>query len=98
MAAVTSCENALYTIFLSQLSIFRTLLRDTHIYINLHALLLHFLSSFNINFILIGHSKQGLQSRRTRGILKIERYSQRLTHRACLGEANSYSLAPAEDH
>ena len=31
-----------------------------------------FLSSFDNNFILIGHSKKCVQSRRTRGVLKIE--------------------------
>ena len=69
----------------------------TTIYINLHnlhTLLLLFLSLFHNNFILIGHSKQCVQSRRTRGVLKIERYEQRLTHRACMGEASSYSWAP----
>ena len=47
------------------------------------------------NVILISHSKQYVQSQRTRGVLKIERYEQRLTHRACMGEASSYSRAPA---
>ena len=36
-----------------------------------------------------------MQSRRTRGVLKIERYEQRLTHRACMREASSNSCAPA---
>ena len=52
------------------------------------------LSLFHNNFILIGHSKHCVHSRRTRGVLKIERYEQRLTHRACIGEASSYSCAP----
>ena len=75
--------------------------QETHIYnnlrqfANLHTLFLLFLSLFHNNFILIGHSKQCVQSRRTRGVLKIERYEQRLTHRACFGNASSYSLAPA---
>ena len=56
---------------------------------NLHTLFLLFLSLFHNNFILIGHSKQCVQSRRTRGVLKIERYEQRLTHGICMGEASS---------
>ena len=70
-----------------------TLKQETHIYINSHIshpLFLLFLSSFDKSFILIGHSKQRVQSRRTRGILKIERYAQRLTHRVCMGEQSSY--------
>ena len=35
-----------------------------------------FLSLFHNNFILIGHSKQCVQSRRTRGVLKIENTSK----------------------
>ena len=46
-----------------------------------------FFSSFDENFILTGHSKQCAQSRRIRSVLKIERYAQRLTHGACMGEA-----------
>ena len=70
---------------------------SAYIYINLHNLrILHtlfllFLSSFDDVFILIGHSKQCVQSRRARGILKIERYAQRLTHMTCIGEERSYS-------
>ena len=54
--------------------------QETHIYTiyinfhNLHTLFLLFFSLFHNNFILIGHSKQCVQSRRTRGVLKIERY------------------------
>ena len=59
--------------------------------INLHTLFLLFLSSFDSKFILIGHSKQCLQSRQTRSVLKLERYAQRLPHRACMEEACSYS-------
>ena len=70
-----------------------TLQRETFtsIYISLHdlhTLFLLFLSPFNNNFILIVHSKQCVQSRRTRSVLKIERYAQRLTQ-----EASSYSWA-----
>ena len=35
-----------------------------------------------------------VQSRRTRGVLKIERHAQRLTLRACMGEASYYSWVP----
>ena len=35
-----------------------------------------------------------VQCRTTRGVLTIERYGQRLTHRACMGEAGSYWWAP----
>ena len=69
----------------------RTLQHETHIYINLHTLFLLFLSSFDNNFILIGHSKQCVQSRRTRGVLKIERYAEKLTR---MREASSDSWAP----
>ena len=52
--------------------------------INLHdlntVLLLH-LSSLDNDFTLIGLLKQCVQSRGTRGVLKIERYAQRLTHK-----------------
>ena len=61
-----------------------TLEQDTHIYINLHTLFVLFLSTFDNNFILFDHSKQCLQSQRTCGVLKIERYTQSLTHRACI--------------
>ena len=54
--------------------------RETPIYITLHTLFVLFLSLFNNNCILIGHSKQFVQSGRTRGVLKIERYVQMLTH------------------
>ena len=64
--------------------------QETHIYNNLHTLFLLFLSLLHNNFILIGHSKHCVQSRGTRGVLKIERYEQRLTHRACMEEASSY--------
>ena len=37
---------------------------------------------------LISNSKQYVQSRGTCGILKIERGTQRLTDRACMGEAS----------
>ena len=56
-----------------------TLQQETYVYINLHQfayIVLLFLSSFDNNFILIGHSKQCVQSWRTRGVLKIERYTQ----------------------
>lgn len=68
-----------------------TLQQGTHLYIDSHALSLLLLSSFQYNFILIGHSNQSVQSRRNRGILSIERYAQGLTHMACTGEASSYS-------
>ena len=67
------------------------------IYINSHnlcALFLLFLSSLDNDFILIGHFKQCVQCQTTREVLKIERYGQRLIHRACMGEASSYSWAP----
>ena len=61
--------------------------QGTHIYINLHSfaqctICMHcfcyiFLSSFGNIFILIGHSKQCMQSRRTRGVLKIEKYTRK---------------------
>ena len=63
---------------------------DSHLH-NLHRLVLLFLSTLDNNFILIGPSKQWVQSRRARGVLKLERYTQRLTHRACMGEAISHS-------
>ena len=53
-----------------------TLQQETHIYINSHnlgTLFLLFLSSLDNDFILIGHFKQCVQCRTTRGILKIER-------------------------
>ena len=65
----------------------------TLIYINSHnlrTLFLLFLSSLDNEFILIGYFKQRVQCRTTRGVLKIEIYWQRLTHRACMGEASSY--------
>ena len=71
--------------------------QETHIYNNLHQFAL-FLSLFHNNVILIGHSKQCVHSRRTRGVLKIERYEQSLTYRACMGEASSYSWAPVTSH
>ena len=77
-----------------------TLQQETHIYINLHqfaqfaCIVFAFLSSLDNDFILIGHFKQCVQCRTTRGVLKIERYGQRLTHRACMGETSSYSWAP----
>ena len=43
-----------------------TLQQETH---NLQTLHLQFLSSFDKDFILIGHLKQCVQSRRTRGVL-----------------------------
>ena len=63
---------------------------EPYIYINLHTLYLLFLSSLDDDFILIGHFKQYVECRTTRGVLKIERYARRLTHRACMGEASSY--------
>ena len=39
------------------------------------------LSSLDKDFTLIGPLKQCVQSRGTRGVLKIERYAQRLTHK-----------------
>ena len=59
-----------------------TLQQETHIYINwhnLHTLLLLFLSSLDNYFLLLGHLKQRVQSRRTRTVLKIERHAQWLT-------------------
>ena len=80
------------------LFLFRTnpsgLLTFTSVDIVLHNLLTLFLlfsSSFDNNFILIGHSKQCVQSPRTGGALKTERCAQMLTHGACMGEASSYS-------
>ena len=67
--------------------------QETHIYINLnnfHILVLLFLSSYNNNFILIGHSRECVQSRRTCDVLKIERYAQKLSHRAGMGEESSF--------
>ena len=66
---------------ISQLT-FTTIYINLH---NLHTLFLLFLSLFHNNFVLIGHFKQCVQSRKTCGVLKIERYGQRLTHRACMG-------------
>ena len=48
------------------------------IHINLHCTFLHILffvllTSFDNNLIMIGNSKQCLRSRKTRGVLKIER-------------------------
>ena len=83
---------ALIFLFLEQI-----LQQETQIYTtlhNLHILFLLFLPLLDNNFILIGHSKQWVQSRRARGVLKIERYAQRLTHRARMGEASPYSWAP----
>ena len=74
-----------------------TLEVETRIYINLHnlhTLFVVFLSLSDVSFILVGHSKQCVRRRRTRGVLKIERYAQRLTYRACMGDASSYSWAP----
>ena len=51
---------------------------------NLQTLLLLFFSSFDNNFIPIVHSNHCVQNRKPRGLLKIVRYSQRLTHRACI--------------
>ena len=73
-----------------------TLQQETDIYINLHQfaqfayIVFAILSSLDNEFILIGYFKQRVQSRTTRGVLKIEIYGQRLTHRACMGEASSY--------
>ena len=53
----------------------------------MHCFCFFFLSSLDNDFIFIGHFKQCVQCRTTRGVLKIERYGQRLTHRACMGEA-----------
>ena len=63
-----------------------TLQQETHIYTNLdnlHTLFFaFFFSSFDNNFILIDHSKQCVQSRRTRGVLNIGQYTQSLNRRA----------------
>ena len=74
--------------------------QETNIYINLRLFaqfacifFLLFMYSFDKTFILIGHCKHCALSRRTRGVLKIERYVQRLTHKAFIGEAISYSWA-----
>ena len=70
-----------------------TLQQETDIYINSHnlrILFLLFLSSLDNEFILIGYFKQRLQCLTTSSVLKIEIYGQRLTHRACMGEASSY--------
>ena len=64
-----------------------TLQQENQIYINLQNLqtwLLLFLSLFDNNFILIGHSKLWVQRRRTRGVLKIE---------GCRQKGSSYSWA-----
>ena len=42
--------------------------------------------SFNSNSLLIAHSKQCVPTRKTRGIIKIKRFAQRLTNRACTGD------------
>ena len=92
MHCILESTFALILLFLEQI-----LQQETHIYTtlhNLHILFLLFLSSLDNNFILIGHSKVWVQSRRARGVLKMERYAQRLTHRACMGEASPYSWAP----
>ena len=49
-----------------------------------------------MKFILIGYFKQRVHCRTTRGVLKTEIYGQRLTHRACMGEASSYWWAPGK--
>ena len=75
------------------LSIFRTnpSAEDSQLHkvTSIYAICIHcfcyFLSSFDNNFIMIGRSKQCTRSQRTRGGLKIERYAQSLTHRACMG-------------
>ena len=56
-------------------------------------LFLLFLSSLDNDFILIGHFKQCVQCRTTRGALKIERYRQRLTQ-GYSAYGGSYSWAP----
>ena len=72
--------------------------RETHILIyinshNLRTLFLLFLPWLDNDFILIGHFKQCVQCRTTRGVLKIERYGQRLTQ-GYSAYGGSYSWAP----
>ena len=70
-----------------------TLQKETRIYINLHTLFLLILSSFDNNFIMIGHFETvRVQSRRTCGVLKIKRYARRLTYRDCMGKATELQL------
>ena len=45
--------------------------------------------TYDNGFILIGQSKQCARMRETRGVLKIKRYAQRLTHRVCMGDGGS---------
>ena len=58
----------------------RTLEQETRIY-DLNTVLLLYLSSLENDFTLIGLLKQCVQSRGTRGVLKIERYAESLTHK-----------------
>ena len=41
------------------------------------------------DFILIGQSQQCARMRAPRGVLKIEKYAQRLTRRVCIGDGGS---------
>ena len=52
------------------------------------------LVTYDNDFILIGQSKQCARMREPRGVLKIKRYAQRLTHWVCMGDGGSSSFAP----
>ena len=45
--------------------------------------------TYDNDFILVGQSKQCTQMIEPRGVLKIKRYAQRLTHRVCIGDGGS---------
>ena len=45
--------------------------------------------TYDNDFTLIGQSKQCLRMREPRGVLKIKRYAQRLTHRVCMEDGGS---------
>ena len=83
------------------LPIFRTnpLAGDSHLHqftsirTILRTLFLLFLPWLDNDFILIGHFKQCVQCRTTLGVLKIERYGQRLTQ-GYSAYGGSYSWAP----
>ena len=52
--------------------------------------------TYDNDLILIGQSKQCLRMQEPRGVLKIKRYVQRLTHRVCMEDGGSSSFAPEE--
>ena len=45
--------------------------------------------TYDNDFIFVGQSKQCVRMREPRGVLKIKRYAQRLTHRVCMGDGGS---------